>query len=462
MKSNIEQEFRGTINGVLFDDKQVFYTTEYLIQELESAKGISVDNENFTKELRNTIQTIAEKSDGSFDFADFEYNVTEALTPAQTLTDFSLPHWRAEAFNERIQNKEFDRLFFSQSSKKQTETKHLYEYLGKSSMDDLVKSVKNHEIDEIDKLCEKAEEYNRKYITLGNATELFEFIANNRDELTPSFDSVTIIFSDSKLNYVSHKTVKVAETFENLGKDIFDSRSVGMYLIANVNDDNCERNLKGISVIADHLPHTVHETVLIDPDNGEMYSSQQREYGYMSNFPLTEEKKIENTVAFSEKERNIIKDYHLDKIQGLSLTDAGERDAILFHLREGFRHLPYEEGYLITFDKDNKVNGTYCVSKGGINVTAANEHRILSGMKEDNVQTGWFIHNHPAGSYDPSPEDCFMANRLKQACSILAADKTIESMVVADKGIQNISTGKVYDCQKPMRQQQEKKVTVKR
>lgn len=117
MDAYIETEFLGNINEVVFHDRRVYQTTEYLLGELESTKDITIDNYELTKDLKETIERIEEKSEEPLNFAELERNAVDNIGPEKTLTDFQLTDdagnelYKSEEFNAKLRNGAYEKAF---------------------------------------------------------------------------------------------------------------------------------------------------------------------------------------------------------------------------------------------------------------------------------------------------------------------------------------------------------------
>lgn len=114
MKATIEQEFKGSINGYQIKDKNVFYTAEFIIQNLESAKNIEINGSEFTRDLIETIERINQKADQP-EFDNIEKDTYYSITSEQTLKDFRLRcegyEYYAEDFNKNLILGKYDGVF---------------------------------------------------------------------------------------------------------------------------------------------------------------------------------------------------------------------------------------------------------------------------------------------------------------------------------------------------------------
>ena len=60
MECNIIQEFKGEIGGVEFDDKNIYYASQFILEKIENKFG-EVYNREFVEDLRDTIETMEYK-----------------------------------------------------------------------------------------------------------------------------------------------------------------------------------------------------------------------------------------------------------------------------------------------------------------------------------------------------------------------------------------------------------------
>lgn len=107
-KYEIKQEFIGTINDVEINDKQIYYTTGYMLDLIDTCFG-EVYNDKFIKDLKETIREISDSTD-SFSFADLENDFYYAITnkDVETFEDVQFDdYYHAEYLNERLKKGEY-------------------------------------------------------------------------------------------------------------------------------------------------------------------------------------------------------------------------------------------------------------------------------------------------------------------------------------------------------------------
>jgi DNA repair protein RadC len=81
--------------------------------------------------------------------------------------------------------------------------------------------------------------------------------------------------------------------------------------------------------------------------------------------------------------------------------------------------LAYEEFWVITLNRSNKVKRTLCVSEGGVEGTVADPKKIFKMALEDNASGVILCHNHPSGALRPSENDVKITRKCKEAGAFL-------------------------------------------
>jgi len=77
--------------------------------------------------------------------------------------------------------------------------------------------------------------------------------------------------------------------------------------------------------------------------------------------------------------------------------------------------LAYEEFWVITLNRSNKVKRTICISEGGVEGTVADPKKIFKMALEDNASGIIICHNHPSGALRPSENDVKITRKCKEA-----------------------------------------------
>lgn len=110
MENKIIQEFQGEINGVVFDDKNIYYASQFILEKVEEKFG-EVYNKDFVEDLRDTIETMEYKYD-EFSFAILEDDFYEAVEKAKSFNEIEFSYygsdWKIDFLNENIKNNKYE------------------------------------------------------------------------------------------------------------------------------------------------------------------------------------------------------------------------------------------------------------------------------------------------------------------------------------------------------------------
>ena len=109
-KYEIKQEFIGTINDIVFDDRYIYYTTGYILDLIEARFG-EIYNDKFIKDLAETIRKINDSTD-SFSFADLENDFYYAITNkyVEKFEDIQFDdYYHAKYLNERLEKGDYNK-----------------------------------------------------------------------------------------------------------------------------------------------------------------------------------------------------------------------------------------------------------------------------------------------------------------------------------------------------------------
>lgn len=110
MECNIIQEFKGEIGGVEFDDKNIYYASQFILEKIEDKFG-EVYNREFIKDLRDTIETMEYKYD-EFSFAILEDDFYKAVKEANSFNEIEFSYygsdWKINSLNENIRNNKYE------------------------------------------------------------------------------------------------------------------------------------------------------------------------------------------------------------------------------------------------------------------------------------------------------------------------------------------------------------------
>ena len=108
VKYEIKQEFIGTINEVEINDKQIYYTTGYILEQIEQRFG-EVYNNKFIKDLAETIRKTKDNTDNfSYSYLenDFYYVITNKDYKNFEELEFT-DYYYTDYLNERLEKGEY-------------------------------------------------------------------------------------------------------------------------------------------------------------------------------------------------------------------------------------------------------------------------------------------------------------------------------------------------------------------
>ena len=113
----IEQTFKGNINGVTVTNAEVFDTSLDILSTLQRAKNIPMNDKEFTENLVETVQRMSDKNE-NFDFSEMLEGTYANLTSAPTLKDFKIVDYYGQKpensyaanLNAKMENGDFEYL----------------------------------------------------------------------------------------------------------------------------------------------------------------------------------------------------------------------------------------------------------------------------------------------------------------------------------------------------------------
>jgi DNA repair protein RadC len=81
--------------------------------------------------------------------------------------------------------------------------------------------------------------------------------------------------------------------------------------------------------------------------------------------------------------------------------------------------LAYEEFWILTLNRGNRIRRSICVSQGGVAGTVADPKKIFRLALEDNASALILCHNHPSGLPKPSSNDHLVTRKCKDSGEFL-------------------------------------------
>lgn len=110
MENKIIQEFQGEINGVVFDDRNIYYASEFILEKIEEKFG-EVYNKDFVNDLKNTIERMENKYE-EFSYSVLENDFYEAIKEAKSFNKIEFSYygsdWKIDYLNENIKNNKYE------------------------------------------------------------------------------------------------------------------------------------------------------------------------------------------------------------------------------------------------------------------------------------------------------------------------------------------------------------------
>ncbi|MFO7998558.1 MAG: DNA repair protein RadC [Bacteroidales bacterium] len=105
--------------------------------------------------------------------------------------------------------------------------------------------------------------------------------------------------------------------------------------------------------------------------------------------------------------------------EGLQKRVVGSsRDAFeLIHPMIG--NLIYEEFWILTLNRGNRIKRSICISQGSVAGTVADPKKIFKLALEDNASAVILCHNHPSGMVKPSSNDNLVTKKCKESGAFL-------------------------------------------
>ena len=88
---------------------------------------------------------------------------------------------------------------------------------------------------------------------------------------------------------------------------------------------------------------------------------------------------------------------------------------------------------LVCLNAKNFVNCIHLVSIGTLDKTVITPREVMKAALLSNAASIAFIHNHPSGDAQPSPEDISLTNTLGK-CADLFQIRVLDHVIVADDG----------------------------
>ncbi len=102
------------------------------------------------------------------------------------------------------------------------------------------------------------------------------------------------------------------------------------------------------------------------------------------------------------------------------------------HMREQFRGIKKEHFYVLLLDTKHRIIRRERVSVGSLNESIVHPREVFRNAIRESAAKVIFVHNHPSGNPDPSPQDRRLTARLAEAGDLVGI-KVLDHVVVGDE-----------------------------
>lgn len=105
--------------------------------------------------------------------------------------------------------------------------------------------------------------------------------------------------------------------------------------------------------------------------------------------------------------------------------------------------LEYEECWIVTLNRANKVTGRYQISSGSSNATIIDMKAICKRALELNATGVLLYHNHPSGKSDPSNADIKKTEEIRKALDVFEIS-LLDHIIYSTEGYFSFSAEKKF------------------
>ena len=102
MESQVIQKFKARINSIEFDDRQLYMTTEYILEEINEQFG-EIYTDEFIQDLAAVIERYFFKVDG-LTISDLEWNMVNDIKNAENFKEIEFTDYYINEINNRIKD----------------------------------------------------------------------------------------------------------------------------------------------------------------------------------------------------------------------------------------------------------------------------------------------------------------------------------------------------------------------
>ena len=124
--------------------------------------------------------------------------------------------------------------------------------------------------------------------------------------------------------------------------------------------------------------------------------------------------------------------YVSTNLQVKALKDSVYSPASIASRCNSFRTAKKEHFYAFLLDTQNRILGSEIVSIGTLNASLIHPRECFRTAIVKTAASVIFVHNHPSGGLEPSPEDIAATKRLVDAGKLLGIEVLDHVIVTAD------------------------------
>ncbi|MCM1521036.1 MAG: DNA repair protein RadC [Muribaculaceae bacterium] len=106
-------------------------------------------------------------------------------------------------------------------------------------------------------------------------------------------------------------------------------------------------------------------------------------------------------------------------------------------------HLEYEEFWVLTLSRSNRVTYRRCVSQGGTAATVVDVKLLLKRALDCLAEGIILVHNHPSGNPRPSGQDDTLTRRIKEGAALLDIRVLDHVIIARDKSYSYSDEGRL-------------------
>jgi DNA repair protein RadC len=112
-------------------------------------------------------------------------------------------------------------------------------------------------------------------------------------------------------------------------------------------------------------------------------------------------------------------------------TRIDSSEGLFHHYYPRLRDLRHELFLIVLLDAKHAIIRDQTVSKGSLTLSIVHPREVFNLAVKESAAAVIFVHNHPSGDPQPSPEDRVLTTRLVQAGEVLGIP-VLDHLIVGD------------------------------